>query len=104
MPQPPESASATETAAAEAHRAAAERQRQHWRRNLRLTSVLMLLWFVVSFVLSYFARELNFRFFGWPFSYWVGAQGAILVYLAIVAMYAHVMDRLDRAHGVAEEG
>jgi putative solute:sodium symporter small subunit len=80
-----------------------EQRQRYWRLNLRLTAVLMLLWFLVSFVFTFFARELSFSFFGWPFSYWMGAQGAILVYLAIVAVYAQVMDRLDRAHGVAED-
>lgn len=84
--------------------AAGEAQRQrYWRLNLRLTAALMLLWFLVSFVLTFFARDLSFSFFGWPFSYWVGAQGAILVYLAIIALYAQVMDRWDLAHGVAED-
>jgi len=83
--------------------AAAQQRRSHWRRNLQITGALMVVWFVVSFVMTYFARELNFRFFGWPFSYWVGAQGAILVYLSIVALYAHLLHRADRAHGVAEE-
>ena len=78
-------------------------RQRYWRLNLRLTAGLMLLWFVVSFVLTYFARELSFSFYGWPFSYWVGAQGAILVYLAVITVYAQVMDRLDRAHGVAED-
>lgn len=76
---------------------------RYWRLSLRLTAALMSLWFVVSFVLTFFARELSFSFFGWPFSYWVGAQGAILVYLALVAIYAQLMHRWDRAHGVAED-
>jgi putative solute:sodium symporter small subunit len=80
----------------------AQRQR-YWRRNLQLTAGLLLVWFLVSFGVTFFARELSFSFFGWPFSYWVGAQGAILVYLGIVALYAQVMDRLDRAHGAAED-
>ncbi len=81
----------------------ADLRQRYWRLNLRLTAALMLLWFVVSFVLTFFARELSFSFFGWPFSYWVGAQGAILIYLAIIALYAQVMNRLDRTHGVAED-
>jgi len=76
---------------------------RYWRRNLRVTAVLMLLWFVVTFVVAYFARELSFEFFGWPFSYWVGAQGALIVYLGIIAFYARYMNRLDREHDVAEE-
>ncbi len=80
-----------------------EQRQRYWRRNLQLTAGLLLLWFLVSFGVTFFARDLSFSFFGWPFSYWVGAQGAILVYLGIVALYAHVMDRLDRAHGAAED-
>jgi putative solute:sodium symporter small subunit len=77
--------------------------RRYWRSNLRVTSVLMLVWFIVSFGVTYFARELNFSFFGWPFSFWVAAQGALIVYGLIIAYYAHTMNRLDRAHGVAED-
>ena len=75
----------------------------HWRQNLRMTGVLLLIWFVVTFVVAYFARSLSFKFFGWPFSFWVGAQGALLVYLAIVWYYARRMNALDREHGMAEE-
>lgn len=80
-----------------------ENHRRHWQRNLRLTAALLCVWFVVTFVLVFFARDLDFRFFGWPFSFWVAAQGALLVYLGLVAYYARAMSRLDHEHGVAEE-
>ena len=78
-------------------------QQAYWRRNLRITSALLVLWFAVTFVVAYFARDLDFEFFGWPFSFWVAAQGALVVYVAIVAWYARVMNRLDREHDVAED-
>jgi putative solute:sodium symporter small subunit len=68
---------------------------QHWRVNRRLTLCLLVVWFVVTFGVAYFARELDFRFFGWPFSFWVAAQGALLVYGLIIAFYAWYMNRLD---------
>jgi putative solute:sodium symporter small subunit len=80
-----------------------ERHRRHWRANLRLTSVLLAVWFVVTYVVAYFARELDFAFFGWPFGYWVAAQGALIVYCLIIWVYAQRMDALDREHGVAED-
>lgn len=80
-----------------------ENHQRYWRRNLRITGLLLLVWFVVSFGVAYFARELSFSFFGWPFSFWVGAQGALVVYLLIIGYYAHYMDKLDREHGVAED-
>ncbi|WP_428423561.1 DUF4212 domain-containing protein [Methylibium sp.] len=81
----------------------AESQSRYWRKNLQLTSVLLVVWFVVSFVLTYFARDLNFRFFGWPFSFYMAAQGSLVIYVFLVWYYARVMNRLDREHGLAEE-
>jgi putative solute:sodium symporter small subunit len=63
----------------------------------------MVLWFIVTFVVAYMARELSFNFFGWPFSFYMGAQGALLVYCFIIAFYAWYMNRLDKAYDVAED-
>jgi len=79
-----------------------ERQREYWRKNLRLTAVLMVIWFLVTFGVGYFARDLNFTFFGWPFSFWVGGQGALIVYVLMIWFYARTMNRLDQEFGVAE--
>ena len=75
---------------------------QYWRRTQRLTGALLLVWALVAFGLTYFARDLNFKFFGWPFSFWVAAQGAILVFIAIVAYYAYATRKLDELYGGAE--
>ena len=80
-----------------------ERERSHWRSSLRLTGWLLAAWFVVTFVVAYNARELNFNFFGWPFSFWVAAQGGLIVYMLIIWYYARTMNRLDQQHNVAEE-
>lgn len=79
-----------------------EKHREYWRRNLNLTMVLLAIWFVVTFVVGYFARELSFSFFGWPFSFWVGAQGALVVYVVMIFYYAVKMRRLDEEYGVEE--
>ena len=83
--------------------AAFERRQEYWRKNLRITAILMAIWFVVTFVVSYFARELSFSFFGWPFSFWMGAQGALVIYVLIIFYYQVYMSRLDREYGVDEE-
>ena len=79
-----------------------ESHRQYWRKNLNITAILLGVWFVVTFVVTYFARDLNFNFFGWPFSFWVAAQGALVVYVLIIWYYARYMNQLDQEHGVAE--
>ncbi|MFO1216848.1 MAG: DUF4212 domain-containing protein [Burkholderiaceae bacterium] len=78
------------------------RRERHWRGNRRLTAALLALWFLVTFGLVFFARELRFTFFGWPFGVWVTAQGAIIVYGLIIWVYQLRMNRLDRACELAD--
>jgi putative solute:sodium symporter small subunit len=78
-------------------------ERLYWKKNLRITSILLVAWFMVTFVLAYFARDLNFNFFGWPFSFYMAAQGSLLIYLLIVGIYAWTMRRLDLEHGVDDD-
>ncbi len=80
-----------------------ERHHEYWRKNLRITAILLAIWFVVTYVVAFFARDLNFTFFGWPFSFWMASQGSLIVYVAIIWFYANYMNKLDQQHGVAEE-
>jgi putative solute:sodium symporter small subunit len=75
----------------------------YWSKNLRLTAILLAIWFVVTYVVSYYARDLNFNFFGWPFSFYMGAQGSLVIYVLIIWYYARYMNNLDHEYGVAEE-
>ncbi|MBE2260763.1 MAG: DUF4212 domain-containing protein [Candidatus Accumulibacter sp.] len=79
------------------------RQRDYWQRNLRMTAMLLAVWFVVSFVVSFFARDLaELTILGFPLGFYMGAQGAPLIYLVIIWWYARYMNRLDREYGVGE--
>ena len=80
-----------------------EKHRTYWQKNLNITAILLGIWFVVPFVVSYFARDLSFNFFGWPFSFWMGAQGSLIVYCVIIGYYARYMNKLDVEHGVSED-
>jgi putative solute:sodium symporter small subunit len=67
-----------------------------WRRTMRLTMALLAIWFGVTFAAIFFARELaGLTLFGWSVSFYLAAQGALLVYLAIVGIYALAMRSLD---------
>jgi len=69
---------------------------RHWHRTQRLTAALLLVWFGTGFVITWFARDLDFAFFGWPFSFWVAAQGGVIVFVVLLAVYARRMARNDR--------
>ena len=74
----------------------AKRRRRYWRSNLRLISLLTAIWLLITFGVSYFAGALaHIVFFGWPLPFYLAAQGALIVYVAIVWYYAKAMSTLD---------
>lgn len=80
-----------------------EKHKEYWQRNLRMTGFLLAIWFVVTFVFSYFARELNeIVFLGFPLGFYFGAQGSLAIYVVIIWYYAHYMNNLDQEYGVHE--
>lgn len=79
-------------------------QRRYWRKTLVVTLTLLLIWFLVTFVVSYFSPWLNqWTFLDLPLGYFMTAQGALLIYLLLIAIYALLMNRLDRMFGVEEQ-
>ena len=66
-------------------------------RHLQLKAGLLLLWALVSFVAMYFARDLEALVVGgWPLGFWIAAQGAVLVFIAIVVVYCWAMNCFER--------
>jgi putative solute:sodium symporter small subunit len=75
----------------------ADPRRRHWERTRKMTMLLLALWLMASFGAIFFARELTgLSLFGWPLSFYLAAQGASLVYLAIIGVYAWRMRRFDK--------
>ncbi|MEX3955265.1 DUF4212 domain-containing protein [Trinickia sp. EG282A] len=71
--------------------------RRYWRFNLVSIGVLMTIGFCVSFVVPLFARDLSaVRVAGFRLPFYLGAQGAILIYLALIAVYIVLMTFADR--------
>jgi putative solute:sodium symporter small subunit len=71
----------------------------HWSRTRKLVLVLLGLWLATGFGTVFFARDLaHLSVFGWPLSFYLAAQGASLIYLAIIGVYAWRMRVLDRAY------
>ena len=78
--------------------------RRYWRFNVALIAVLMSLGFAVSFVVPLFARALDsVRFAGFSLPFYIGAQGAILLYIVLVVLYIVLMQRADRELQAARE-
>ena len=84
-----------------------ERQKdEYWRYNVRLTTVLLIIWFVVTYIISgVMAGWLNrFSFIGFPLGYYMAAQGSLAIFVIEIAVYAYLMNKKDVEYGIREEG
>jgi putative solute:sodium symporter small subunit len=83
-----------------------EQQRQaYWHYNVRLTLVLLVIWFVTAYMVSGLAAGwLNrFTFLGFPLGYYMAAQGSLGIFVLEIAIYAYLMNKRDRQYGLVEE-
>ena len=75
-----------------------------WSKLRRLTFVLLGFWFFGNLALPWFARDLSkLSILGFPGGFWAVAQGALLAYLALVIIFAIVVDRMERKFLAAQK-
>jgi len=80
-----------------------ERHQEYWQKNLFITAILLAIWFIVTFVEGWYARELNsITFLGWPLGFYMSAQGSLIVYVILIWIYARYMNNLDKEYDVDE--
>ena len=78
----------------------------YWRYNCWLTFWLILVWFVVTYIISgVMAGWLNqYSLLGFPLGYYMAAQGSLAIFVIEIAVYAWLMNKKDEEFGIREEG
>ena len=77
---------------------------EHWRRTRRLMVIHVAICFFFSFVVHWFAAALySTIFLGFPFGFYMAAQGALIVFVAQLFVFVWQQDRIDHAGGQAED-
>ena len=80
-----------------------DKHREYWHKNLVITAILMVVWFIATFVEGWYARELNgVTFLGFPLGFYMSAQGSLAIYVVLIGVYAWYMNRLDLEYDVHE--
>jgi len=75
-------------------------QKHYWKVNIRIMSILLSIWFLVSFGFSIiFVDKLNeLNLFGFKFGFWWAQQGSIFTFVILVFVYSILMNRVDREY------
>ncbi len=77
----------------------------YWRANLRLIAILLVIWFAVSYVPVLIVTMLNqFNILtGFPFGYYMGSQGSLIVFVLLIFYYSWRMAKIDHEFGLDDD-
>ena len=81
-----------------------EKAKAYWARTSGLMWTMLAIWFFFSFVIHFFAPQLNnIRIIGFPLGFYMAAQGSLIVFVIEIALYAKLMNKKDLEYGIREE-
>jgi len=77
----------------------------YWSANIRLITICMVIWALVSFGFGIILRPLisGISVGGTDLGFWFAQQGSILTFIVLVFFYAFRMKSIDRDFGVDEQ-
>ncbi|HID35518.1 MAG TPA: DUF4212 domain-containing protein [Anaerolineae bacterium] len=83
-----------------------DKAKAYWRANIRLIAILLAIWAVVSYGAAIlFAEPLsNVNVGQIPMSFWFAQQGAMIIFVILIFVYAWRMNKIDRQFNVEEKG
>ena len=75
----------------------------HWTKTRNLTIAILILWFVFSFVVHWFAKGLNgASFLGFPLGYYMAVQGSLAIFVVLIFVQNWMQDKIDDDAGLDE--
>jgi putative solute:sodium symporter small subunit len=81
--------------------------KEYWKANIKLLIVLLTIWLVIWFgfgiILSDFLDQ--FSIGGFKLGFWFAQQGSIYIFVILIFVYVHLMNRLDKKYkkSIAQE-
>ncbi len=73
----------------------------YWKENLKYVGILLSIWFLVSFGFSILLKDFldNFSLGGFKLGFWFAQQGSMYVFVILIFIYVHLINRLDKKYG-----
>lgn len=72
---------------------------KYWKTNIRYITILLSLWFLISFGCGIlFVEQLNLvKIGGFKLGFWFAQQGSIFGFVVIIFVYIFLMNKLDQS-------
>ncbi|MEM7379574.1 MAG: DUF4212 domain-containing protein [Bacteroidota bacterium] len=77
---------------------------KYWKKNLQYLSVLLSIWFLVSYGFGILLKDVldNIPLGGFKLGFWFAQQGSIYVFVILIFVYVRLMNTLDAKYGFDE--
>lgn len=81
-----------------------DQQKKYWKENLKYLTILLSIWFLVSYAFGILlVEQLNaIKFFGFKLGFWFAQQGSIYVFVILIFVYIRLMNRLDKKYNLED--
>lgn len=72
----------------------------YWKKNKRILIFLLSIWFLVSFGFGILLSDWldQFQIGGFKLGFWFAQQGSIYVFIILIFIYIHLMNKLDKKY------
>ena len=82
-----------------------KKNKEYWNSNLKIVSVLLVIWFLVSFgfgiLFSDFLDQIKIG--GFKLGFWFAQQGSIYIFVVLIFAYVYLMQKLDKTISKEED-
>ena len=77
----------------------------YWKANLLILSIILFIWFIVSFGFGIIWSESldEIKFWGFKLGFWFAQQGSIYIFVLLIFVYVALMNRLDKKYKSKED-
>jgi len=75
-------------------------KQNYWRSNLKILSILLSIWFIVSFGFGIIFSDFldQFQIGGFKLGFWFAQQGSIYLFVLLIFIYIQLMNKLDKKY------
>ena len=82
-----------------------ENARKYWRENIKYLTILLIIWFTVSFGCGILFKDFLNRYSmgGFKLGFWFAQQGSIFSFVILIFVYVYRMNKLDEEFDVNEK-
>ncbi|MEF3255321.1 MAG: DUF4212 domain-containing protein [Deferribacterales bacterium] len=82
-----------------------EKLKMYWKENLKVITILLAIWFVVSYLFGIIMADAldSIKIAGFKLGFWFANQGSEVIFIILIYVYVTWMNAIDKKYDVHED-